>query len=122
MFKIFDLIQKEIDYESDIQIEELIGRLKSGLYAFVKGHIYYNNNVIKIRYDQIHNNKNEQLVENQIFDFYFDCFQLEPYQKVRADTPLDSIRGNRFAYIITDKWKAKSKNLFILPYLHQRKI
>ena len=30
---------------------EIIGRLKSNLYEFVGGHIYYNNKVIKIRYD-----------------------------------------------------------------------
>jgi len=32
---------------------DLIGRLKSNLYNFVGGHIYFNNNVIKIRYDVI---------------------------------------------------------------------
>ena len=34
-----------------VESPELIGRLKSNLYNFVGGHIYYNNNVIKIRYD-----------------------------------------------------------------------
>jgi hypothetical protein len=32
---------------------EIIGRLKSNLYNFVDGHIYYNNKVIKVRYDLI---------------------------------------------------------------------
>lgn len=32
---------------------EIIGRLKSNLYNFVEGHIYYNNKVIKVRYDLI---------------------------------------------------------------------
>lgn len=34
-----------------IKNKPLIGRLASGMYTFVDGHIYYNNNVIKIRYD-----------------------------------------------------------------------
>ena len=34
-----------------IQNREIIGRLKSNLYNFVEGHIYYGNKVIKIRYD-----------------------------------------------------------------------
>ena len=40
-------------FESDIQYKPLIGRMLSGMYTFVDGHIYYNNNVIKIRYDLI---------------------------------------------------------------------
>lgn len=77
MFKIFDLNSKKIIYESDLNFPELIGRLKSGLYAFVNGHIYYNNNVIKIRYDLIDENPTVQLLEHQIFDYYFNCFKLE---------------------------------------------
>jgi len=34
-----------------IKNPEIIGRLKTNLYNFVGGHIYYNNKVIKIRYD-----------------------------------------------------------------------
>ena len=44
----------EVLYEQPINNPTLIGRLKSGLYTFVDGHIYYNNDVIKIRYDLIH--------------------------------------------------------------------
>ena len=43
----------EIEYEAELHFKLLIGRLLSGLYTFVDGHIYYNNNVIKIRYDVI---------------------------------------------------------------------
>jgi hypothetical protein len=50
-FKFFDLNENKMTYELDISNMELIGRLLSGLYTFVKGHIYFNNNVIKIRYD-----------------------------------------------------------------------
>lgn len=40
-------------FEKIIKNKTLIGRLESGLYTFVDGHIYYSNNVIKIRYDLI---------------------------------------------------------------------
>lgn len=50
-FKIFDLAKGEIEFAIELLDEELIGRLISGLYTFVDGHIYFNNNVIKIRYD-----------------------------------------------------------------------
>lgn len=50
-FKIFDLIKQDMQFSIIIKDKELIGRLLSGLYTFVDGHIYFNNNVIKIRYD-----------------------------------------------------------------------
>jgi len=54
IFKIFSLTKSEITYEQPITNKTLIGRLKSGLYTFVDGHIYYNNDVIKLRYDLMH--------------------------------------------------------------------
>lgn len=80
----------------------MIGRLLSGLYTFVDGHIYYNNNVIKIRYDLINTENSYQYKENEIFDYYFDIFDLDEGLAVRSNTPLESITAHRFAYIITD--------------------
>jgi hypothetical protein len=50
-FKIFDMNKNVMEADVRLTNEELIGRLLSGLYTFVDGHIYFNNNVIKIRYD-----------------------------------------------------------------------
>lgn len=50
-FKIYDIQTAEVEFTIAIKSEELIGRLMSGLYTYVNGHIYFNNNVIKIRYD-----------------------------------------------------------------------
>ena len=50
-FKIYDIETADVDFTITIKDEEVIGRLISGLYTFVNGHIYFNNNVIKIRYD-----------------------------------------------------------------------
>ena len=58
--------------------DELIGRLLSGLYTFVDGHIYYNNNVIKIRFDILSQSRNIQdFNEFEIFDYYRDVIKLE---------------------------------------------
>jgi len=57
--------------------KDLIGRLLSGLYTFVDGHIYYNNNVIKIRYDLIKSVDSHRYKENEIFDFYLNIFDLK---------------------------------------------
>lgn len=65
--------------------------------------MYYNNNVIKIRYDLILSEKNQNLKQNEIFDYYFEIFNLSSGRKVRSNTPLDSIRSHKFAYIISDQ-------------------
>ena len=58
----------EIDTEKTlvslmVESREIIGRLKSNLYNFVEGHIYYRNKVIKVRYDQLERNRGAQIQE-----------------------------------------------------------
>ena len=49
--KIYDYLGEKVLWNGVVSGEELVGRLKSGLYTLVDGHIFYNNCVIKIRYD-----------------------------------------------------------------------
>ena len=69
---IFDFSKEKVIWTMQIQDVNLIGRLKTNLYNFVGGHIYYNNKVIKIRYDLLENTKGEQLKEYHVFDHYSD--------------------------------------------------
>ena len=55
----------------------MIGRLLSGLHTFVDGHIYYSNNVIKIRYDIISSDNSGSFKENELFDYYFNIFPID---------------------------------------------
>lgn len=121
-FKIFDLESQEIEFETIIYDKELSGRLESGMYTFVGGHYYYNNNVIKIRYDLILNNRNIQYAAEDILTTYKNCFILEPNERVRTDTPLNSYQSHRLAFIITDKLKEKPLRVLIVPHLHERRI
>ena len=50
-FTLFDIETEKVVYSLQIKNREIIGRLKSNLYTFVGGHIYYGKKVIKIRYD-----------------------------------------------------------------------
>ena len=64
-------------YNSKVTDDELIGRLTSMLYCFIDGHIYYNHNVIKIRYDLLDTKTNKRdLGEYEVFDYFSDilCF------------------------------------------------
>jgi hypothetical protein len=88
IFKIFDLKKSKIIFETIIRNKVLIGRIESGLYTIADGHIYYSNNVIKIRYDLINSPFVSKYKEEQIFDFYFDIFQIAKTEKIKSTTPL----------------------------------
>lgn len=57
-----------------------------------------------------------------MFDYYFAIFRLDKSKRVRADTPLDSQKSHRFGYLISDLKYEEPLELFILPYLHDRRI
>lgn len=77
--------------------------LRLGNYTMVDSHMYYNNNVIKIRYDVIKRGNYDQYKEGEIFDYYFNIFEMQENMKVRAGTPLDSLQNHKFAYFMYDK-------------------
>ena len=58
-------------FAADFESEELMGRLKNARYCVLGGHMYYNNNIIKIRYDVLRDKTTPQLTdENQLLDYY----------------------------------------------------
>lgn len=81
MVRIIDLKgngENKILYNNQVFDPELIGRLTSMLYCFVDGHIYYNNNVIKMRYDLLKgkSSKIREYGEYQVFDYYTNILEL----------------------------------------------
>jgi hypothetical protein len=62
--QILDLMKKKVIFEILVNNFELKGRLDSGLYTLTDGHIYYSNNVIKIRYDLIDQPNNSRFSED----------------------------------------------------------
>jgi hypothetical protein len=71
----------------------LIDRFESGAFTFVGGHIYFNNDVIKLRYDIIDKFGGNHLEEKDVFNEYDSIFDLNEHEKVKSDTPIDSKRG-----------------------------
>ena len=120
-FKIFCSDKMELIYEANLYDQENIGRLRSGLFEVVDGHIYFNNNVIKIRYELILSKNHYS--EDQIFNTYNNIFNIETsHLHIKSTTPFNSLQGHRFAYILSDNLHFQTKQLFILPYLHERKL
>jgi len=81
-FTLIDLCSNKVVFEQMISNPELLGRLESGLFQFIGGHLYYNNNVIKIRYDLIDSPNSEEFTELEIFDYYRDIFDLNDKEKI----------------------------------------
>jgi hypothetical protein len=44
---------KKIEIEMVLKDKKLVGRFESGIYKVSNGHIYFGNNVIKMRYDLV---------------------------------------------------------------------
>ena len=77
--------------------------MKSELYRFVGGHFYFNNNVIKIRYDLINSPDIALYSADDLFDCYYDIMKIKSNERVNSITPFDSVRGHRFCYFLSDK-------------------
>ena len=122
--KILDYGNNKIIYENEVKDPGLVGRLKTGLYTLSNGHMYFNNNCIKIRYDILESmaSHSNLLKEHEVFDQYLNCFTLKPTEKIRAGTPLDSQKNHRFVYIKRDKSMKEASKITILPYLHERRV
>jgi hypothetical protein len=117
---IYDIDKEKVMYYSQIKDREIIGRLKSNLYAFADGHIYFGNKVIKIRYDLL--GKYKELKENMLFDSYDNILVIGKNEQIQYNTPIKTSTYNRLAYMIRNLKEKTPRRLLITPYLHERKL
>jgi hypothetical protein len=101
--KLFDITENKAFFDVELTIDSLIGRLKSGLCRINNGHIYFNNNLIKMRLDLINSPKSHKYKDQELFDFYYGMFNLDKDTIVRSGTPIDSFRYHRFVFITRDE-------------------
>ena len=76
IIKILELKSSSLIQELRVSDTDLVGRLKSDIYTFENGYIYYNNTVVKIRYDLL-DKRDSLLTSDQVFDSYPDIFHLK---------------------------------------------
>jgi hypothetical protein len=92
-FRVYDEPSRKIIFEIPLTDPELIGRIKSGLFTFVGDHLYFDDDVIKIRSDLIRSVESKTFKENQIFDSYHDIFDhqnKDKSSKVQCNMPMCS--------------------------------
>ena len=119
-FTLYNIDTETIVLYIKITNREIIGRLKSNLYSFSNGHIYFGNKVIKIRYDHIHSLK--EVSETSLFDYYENVLVLDPNDQIQYNTPMITSTFNRLAYLIRNGKSKTPRRLVIMPFLHERKL
>jgi hypothetical protein len=63
IFKIYDCLNKTQLTSLKVKNPEIVGRFKSDLYTLVDGHFYFQNEVLKVRYDLLAEKKLTNLTE-----------------------------------------------------------
>jgi len=81
-FKIVDTTKNEMVANFRVKDQNIIGKILSHNYTVIGGFIYFNNQVIKIRYDQILEKRSEILDSNLAFDQYDQILDLKNGQEV----------------------------------------
>jgi hypothetical protein len=73
---------EKVLFSFGVKNKELIGRVFSSQYEFEGGHLYFGDNIIKIRYDVLEErsghvlHRDPDLLEEQIFDYYDNIVEL----------------------------------------------
>ena len=61
--------------------------------------------------------------EHQLFTCYTNIFDVEPGLKFKINSPLQSLSGHRFVYIMYKlPHNPGTKKVMVMPYLHERKV
>ena len=77
----------------------MIGRLKCDIYSIVNGHIYFNNSVIKIRYDLLRRDDKNQILEHEAFDYYYDLIDLDKNEEIQLFLPEVSLDSHKMVFM-----------------------
>ena len=90
--KIFDLHNKhKVILDTVVQDPDMKGIFVSGDYVLNNGHIYFNNNVIKLRYDLMQQFGTSEENQEIIFNKYFEILKLSEHESIKTNSPMDSI-------------------------------
>jgi hypothetical protein len=94
-FVVFDLkINKRIGV-SWVDDPEIIGRLSADLFTLMDGHIYFDNQVFKIRYDTMVNTKSDNILQEHFISKYSNILDLKKGEKVLAKMPKLSLNCHK---------------------------
>jgi hypothetical protein len=111
---------KDILLHCEISDAQMKGIFISGEYTLVDGNVYFNNNVIKLRYDLMKKYPNRADLYHLFFNLYTNILNLREGETLKSNCPIDSPQSHRFTYVAINH--RGPKRLILMPYLHERKI
>lgn len=79
---IYDLLSGDLFGRCKVEDEEIIGIMKQQHFSIKNGHLYYDNHVIKFRYDCISQIKTEFCEQKLFYDKYYNILDLQKGQRV----------------------------------------
>lgn len=88
--RIIDLASNKVIFKHELTLQEVVGRLKSQQFVLDNGHIYFDNVVIKFRYDLIKKDMGKEdaaLTDEDIIDFYDRALDLDDGESVILSFP-----------------------------------
>lgn len=86
------------------------------------GHMYFDNQVFKIRYDTMINTKSDNIKQEHYIDKYANILDLKKGERVLAKMPKLSLNCHKTIYLVSNQPFRKPYKLIILPYLHERRL
>ena len=81
---------EDVILQCEVINSEMKGIFISGDFSLIDGHIYFNNNVIKLRYDlmRVYGHRND--LQNNFFNKYTDVLNLNEGDSIKTTCPIDS--------------------------------
>lgn len=88
-----DLETEQMIGQAFIKDKQLVGQFFSDMFTFMDGHMYFNNSVVKFRYDLIKSSRDRFMPSKEFFNTYNNLIELKSGEAVYAKQPLMSSGG-----------------------------
>ena len=102
LLRIIDLDSNQCVFKNEFTMNEVYGRMKANTFVLDNGHMYFNNCVVKIRYDLISKGIDQEgpLRDEDILDTYNEILELEHDESIMISFPYLGWRSNKIIYLV----------------------
>lgn len=119
---VYDLVLRKRIGVAIMQDPELINRFICRQFTLMDGHMYFDNQVLKVRYDSMMHTKSDFIGENNFIDKYINILDMKRGEKVFAQMPVTSMSCHKQIYLISNQVQRQPMKLIVMPYMHERKL
>ena len=120
IIKVYDEILMKVECSVWVTDPHIIGIMLSGQLRLLDGHIYHQNQLIKVRYDLI--GKIQNIDETKLFDRFEENLPLRTGMQIASDAILVCELRHRMAFIAEDSQCNRCSIVRLMPFLHERRL